>query len=129
MPGAQGLLAFIERIDAVSRSNAIRRSVRAASTPDPPRCPPEPPRRGPAAAAAGRPEDWTDGEPLRRYPVADFAAFEQARGRAPAVLDVRRHAEWRFSRIEGALHIPPQELPGRLGELPGARIWVHCQSG
>lgn len=84
----------------------------------------------PAAAAVGRPEHWTDGEPLRRYPVADFAAFKQARGRAPAVLlDVRRHAEWRSSRIEGALHIPLHELPGRLGELPGGRIWVHCQSG
>jgi hydroxyacylglutathione hydrolase len=84
----------------------------------------------PAAASVGRPEDWTGGEPLRRYPVADFAAFEQARGRAPAVLlDVRRHPEWRSSRIEGALHVPLHELPGRLGELPGGRIWVHCQSG
>jgi hydroxyacylglutathione hydrolase len=84
----------------------------------------------PAAAAVGRPQDWTDGEPLHSYPVVDFAAFEQTYGRARAVLlDVRRQTEWRSSRIEGALHIALHELPGRLGEIPGGRIWVHCQSG
>jgi hydroxyacylglutathione hydrolase len=84
----------------------------------------------PGAGAGRSPADWADGEPLRSYPVADFAAFEQARGQAPAVLlDVRRLPEWRSSRVEGALHIPLHELPGRIGEIPGGRIWVHCQSG
>ena len=35
----------------------------------------------PAAAATGRPEDWAGGQPLRRYPVADFAG--PGRGPAP----------------------------------------------
>ena len=84
----------------------------------------------PGAGAGRSPADWADGEPLRSYPVADFAAFEQARGQAPAVLlDVRRLPEWRSSRLEGALHIPLHELPGRIGEIPCGRIWVHCQSG
>ena len=45
------------------------------------------------------------------------------------VLDVRRPLEWAASHIDGALHIPLHELPGRLGELPGLPVWVHCQGG
>ena len=33
------------------------------------------------------------------------------------VLDVREDSEWLDGRIEGALHIPLGELPGRLDEL------------
>jgi glyoxylase-like metal-dependent hydrolase (beta-lactamase superfamily II)/rhodanese-related sulfurtransferase len=82
------------------------------------------------AMAAGAPPDWAGGEPLRSYPVADFAALTRARELGPVLLlDVRRPSEWEAERLGGALHIPLHELPGRIGEIPDGEIWVHCQSG
>jgi len=84
----------------------------------------------PAAAATGRPEDWAAGRPLRRYPVADFAALEAVRRHRPVViLDVRRDLEWADSRISGAVHIPLHQLPARLPEVPAGEVWVHCAAG
>jgi len=45
------------------------------------------------------------------------------------VLDVREPVEWVHGHIEGALHIPMSELPGRLDELPDARTLVVCKVG
>lgn len=48
----------------------------------------------------------------------------------PLVLDVRTAAEWRKEHLRGAVHIPVDDLRGRLGELPrDRRIAVHCKSG
>ena len=33
------------------------------------------------------------------------------------------------SRLDGALHIPLQDLRARIGVVPGGEIWVHCGSG
>jgi hydroxyacylglutathione hydrolase len=88
----------------------------------------------PAAAAAGRPEQWSGGRPLarlRRVTFADLAAAAGP-GRAgpePVVLDVRRRLEWEGGHVAGAIHIPFSELPGRAGELPAGEVWVYCQSG
>ncbi len=84
----------------------------------------------PDAAATGHPADWSGGQPLRSLPVTDFAGLEAVRGQRPvALLDVRRDREWAESHIEGAVHIPLHELAGRLGEVPGGEVWVHCHSG
>jgi hydroxyacylglutathione hydrolase len=85
----------------------------------------------PAAGVAGSPPEWADGEPLRAYPVADYAAVTAARGRPEpmVLLDVRRDPEWRCARIEGALHIQLHELASRIAEIPSGRIWVHCRGG
>ena len=84
----------------------------------------------PAAMATGQPEDWAAGEPLASFPVAGFAALAQARRARPViVLDVRRDLEWAAGHVDGALHIPLHELPGRLGEIPRGELWVHCQGG
>ena len=84
----------------------------------------------PAAIATGKPEDWAAGEPLASFPVADFAALAEARrARRVTVLDVRRDLEWAAGHLDGALHIPLHELAGRLGEIPGGELWVHCQAG
>ena len=48
---------------------------------------------------------------------------------ALAVLDVREPVEWAYGHIEGALHIPMSELPGRLDELPDAQTLVVCKVG
>jgi len=46
------------------------------------------------------------------------------------VLDVRRSAEREQGSIPGSLHIPLDELRGRLGELPKEReIVAYCQTG
>ncbi|MGI9008544.1 MAG: rhodanese-like domain-containing protein [Streptosporangiaceae bacterium] len=82
------------------------------------------------AAASGTPEAWAGGQPLARYPVTDFAGLARARaGQVFVLLDVRRQPEWDAARIEGALHIPLHELPGRIGEIGPGQVWVHCQSG
>ncbi len=48
----------------------------------------------------------------------------------PLLLDVREPVEWAICRIDGALHVPPDQLPGRLGELDSRReTVVYCKSG
>ena len=46
-----------------------------------------------------------------------------------AVLDVREDDEWAAGHIEGATHIPLQELPARLGDLPEGQTLVVCKVG
>jgi rhodanese-related sulfurtransferase len=63
-------------------------------------------------------------------PVSDFRSLAVVRRHLEIViLDVRRPLEWAASHIDGALHIPLHELPGRLRDLPSLPVWVHCQSG
>jgi len=81
-------------------------------------------------AACGKPEGWSGGEPLARYPVTGFAGYARARGQRPFILlDVRRRSEWAAARIAGAVHIPLHELAVRLAEIGPGQVWVHCQSG
>lgn len=48
----------------------------------------------------------------------------------PFLLDVRRPDEFAQSHIDGAKHIPIDELPARLGELNKAdEIVVNCKGG
>ncbi len=83
-----------------------------------------------AGAATGPAADWAGAEPLESYPAADFAALARARAHGPLVLvDVRQRGEWDAGHIDGAVHIPLPELPGRIGEIPAGPVWVHCQSG
>ncbi len=84
----------------------------------------------PQAAADGGPAAWAAGQPLRGYPVADFAGLAAVRHHRPVVvLDVRRDSEWEQSHIDGAVHIPLHDLPDRIGGLPGGELWVHCEAG
>jgi hydroxyacylglutathione hydrolase len=84
----------------------------------------------PAAAATGTPAEWAGGQPLRSYPVADFAALAAVRHHRPVVvLDVRRDLEWAEAHIDGAVHIPLHGLLTRLSDVPGGEVWVHCRSG
>ena len=47
-----------------------------------------------------------------------------------AVVDVREPHEWEAGHIEGARHIPLQELPARLQDLPEAdKLLVVCKVG
>lgn len=52
------------------------------------------------------------------------------RGETFVLLDVREPWEHALSHIEGAMLIPMQELPGRLGAIEEARdVVVFCHSG
>ena len=83
----------------------------------------------PAAAATGRPEEWTDA-PLAELTTASFADLEQVRHhRSVTVLDVRRVSEWRESHIDGAVHIPIHDIVKRMDEVPQGEVWIHCASG
>lgn len=46
-----------------------------------------------------------------------------------AVLDVRETVEWAHGHIEGSQHIPMNELPERLAEVPDAQLLVVCKVG
>lgn len=62
--------------------------------------------------------------------VASLAELAAARHRAGVVaLDVRRNLEWAGGHVDGAVHIPLHELPGRIGEVPPGQVWVYCQAG
>jgi len=83
----------------------------------------------PAAAATGRPEEWTDA-PLAELTTASFADLEQVRHhRSVTVLDVRRVSEWRESHLDGAVHIPIHDIVKRMDEVPQGEVWIHCASG
>ena len=46
------------------------------------------------------------------------------------ILDVREQFEWDAGHIDGALHMPMTEVPGRTAELPkGSRVIVVCHLG
>jgi rhodanese-related sulfurtransferase len=51
-------------------------------------------------------------------------------GAQAKVLDVREDYEWEAGHIEGALHIPMNDLPERVEELdPDEDVYVICRSG
>ena len=83
----------------------------------------------PAAAATGKPEEWTD-EPLSSFERATFADLAQVRHHRPVqILDVRRGQEFDESHIEGAVNVPIHEILNRLDEVPSGEVWVHCAGG
>ena len=45
------------------------------------------------------------------------------------VLDVREPVEWQHGHIDGAIHIPLRELPGRLADVPEGQTLVVCKIG
>jgi rhodanese-related sulfurtransferase len=84
----------------------------------------------PAAHATGTAEDWTGDRPLASHPRASFADLAQVRHHRPVViLDVRRNLERADAHIAEAVHIPLQDLPGRIADVPDGEVWVHCAAG
>lgn len=82
-------------------------------------------------ATGDEPEQWAADHPLTSYPRVGWAELAEAQraDHPPVVLDVRRSDEWDSGHLEGAVHLPLHELVGRIDELPGATLWVHCGSG
>ena len=46
-----------------------------------------------------------------------------------SVLDVREDVEWEHGHIDGAVHIPMNEVPERLDEIGGGQTLVVCKVG
>lgn len=45
------------------------------------------------------------------------------------VLDCREPVEWAHGHIDGAVHIPMNEIPGRLDDVPEGQVLVVCKVG
>jgi NADPH-dependent 2,4-dienoyl-CoA reductase/sulfur reductase-like enzyme/rhodanese-related sulfurtransferase len=53
-----------------------------------------------------------------------------AAGERPVLLDVRTSGEYQLSHLQGAMHVPVDELRDRCDEIPsGARVFVYCGVG
>jgi glyoxylase-like metal-dependent hydrolase (beta-lactamase superfamily II)/rhodanese-related sulfurtransferase len=85
---------------------------------------------GVGGSATIDPDGWRGINELSSYPVADFNALAAVDDRdGLQILDVRRADEFSAGHVAGAVNIPVHELPDRLAELNGRKIWVHCASG
>ena len=83
-----------------------------------------------AGMAVGDIDTLADGQPLRSYPVTDFAGLVKARQQgAVQILDARRNDERAAGHVTGSQHIPMHELADRLDEVPTGEVWVYCGSG
>jgi len=67
--------------------------------------------------------------------VAEISAFQLSErldpGPAPQIIDVRSHAEWRRSHIQGAVNVPIHELKNRISALqldPARPVVAICLS-
>jgi rhodanese-related sulfurtransferase len=55
---------------------------------------------------------------IRQMTAPQLASLLQQPGaEKPVLLDVREPWEWQLARIEGAIHVPMGEIPGRIAEL------------
>lgn len=67
---------------------------------------------------------------MQSVPTVTVDQLQQPLPEGVVVLDVREPYEWEAGHIEGAHHIPLQELPVRLDELPGeGQLLVVCKVG
>ena len=86
-----------------------------------------------AMMAAGKSVDADmikDNRLYRNAKVGDIQA-EIAAGRQPYVIDVRSPQEWSGGHIDGALHIPVDDIQKRLHEVArdGRKLFVICAGG
>lgn len=62
--------------------------------------------------------------------IRELAALLAADAASVILLDVRTADEWARCRIDGAVHIPLDQLPARLHEIDHGRdIIVYCLAG
>jgi hydroxyacylglutathione hydrolase len=70
------------------------------------------------------------GEELARVRTIDARSAKALADAGAQLIDVREISEYDEAHAPGALHVPYQQLEGRLAELPAGRdIIVYCGSG
>ena len=70
------------------------------------------------------------GEPYYRVDSDEAAQILQAEGDTTAVVDVRRDDEWVTGHVTGAIHIPVDDLLGRIDDLPkDKKLLFICAAG
>ncbi len=67
---------------------------------------------------------------MPQVPTVEIAQVPNPLPDGLTVLDVREPIEWQHGRIDGAVHVPMGEVPGRLDELPqDTQLLVVCKVG
>jgi rhodanese-related sulfurtransferase len=67
---------------------------------------------------------------MPQVPTVEIAQVPNPIPDGLTVLDVREPVEWQHGRIDGAVHVPMGEVPGRLDELPqDTQLLVVCKVG
>ena len=79
----------------------------------------------PLGMAVGGPDAFAAGQDRASHPVATFAEIPAD----ATVVDVRRGDEWGEGHLDGAIHVPMEDLADRADTLPDTTLWVHCASG
>ena len=63
------------------------------------------------------------------HSFSDVPQSGGALGEGAVLLDVRTPEEWADGHIDGAVHIPLNELPERVSDIPDGDLWIHCEVG
>ena len=66
---------------------------------------------------------------MSQIPTVSIDAVPDPLPEELSVLDVREPIEWQHGHIDGAVHIPMNELPDRLDEVGGGQTLVVCKVG
>ncbi len=117
-----------KRIDVLAVAVRARMTAHDLTELDLAYAPPYSSAKDPVNMAGYAIENLLDGlvEQVRWSEALDAAGMPRGR----VLVDVRTDAEHARGHVEGALHIPLDELRDRLGELPrDATLYVHCQTG
>ena len=70
------------------------------------------------------------GEPYWRVDSIEAHQIVSAQPDAHLIVDVRRDDEWITGHVEGAIHIPLDDLPARFAELPDdKKLLFICAAG
>jgi hydroxyacylglutathione hydrolase len=70
------------------------------------------------------------GEDLGRIRIVDARNAKRLADEGALLLDVRERSEYEEEHAPGALHIPYEQLPQRMGEIPRGRdVVVYCAAG
>ena len=70
------------------------------------------------------------GEPYFRVDSKEAKSILDKEKSKASVIDVRRHDEWVSGHVRGAIHIPVDELPDRIDELPkDKKLLFICAAG
>jgi rhodanese-related sulfurtransferase len=67
---------------------------------------------------------------MQQVPTVEVAQLPDPIPDEVTILDVREPVEWQYGRIDGSVHVPMNQVPGRIDELPtSGQVLVVCKVG